>query len=311
MSPRRAATSRLAPLTAVAVAVLQSLYQHRLLSTGQVRAIHAPDATPRHVQALLAGLERRGLVSHARGRHGLKLWHLTNRGADAAEASGELDVPRKLLTPERAAGPLQAHTLGVNEVGIAFMRAARQRGDEFGALSWRHEVVHVAGPARGRRGVELLIADALLTYLLTDGDALSLEYRFVELDRATLPLDRLAAKLARYARLERHVPTGAREPGWRGHYPTFPGLMVVLADRPRRLLERRRHAAIALCEAHPPLAQAEPSVSICLLDDLRDRGPFAPIFARPTDLERAVNWLGERAERVNRDRSNEVGRGLS
>jgi hypothetical protein len=293
VSARRAAASRPASLPAIAVAVLQSLYQHRLLSTAQVRAIHAPDATLRHAQALLADLERRGLARHARGRHGLKLWHLTHRGADAAETSGELDVPRKLLSAERAAGPLQAHTLAVNEVGIAFMRAARQRGGEFGALSWRHEIAHVAGPARGRRGVELVIADALLTYLLTDEDGLSLEYRFVELDRATLPLDRLAAKLARYARLYRHVPKGAREPGWRSHYPTFPGLVVVLADRPRRLLERRRDAALSLCEADPEFAQAELSVSICLLDDLSERGPFAPIFAHAADLEPAVNWLGQ------------------
>jgi Replication-relaxation len=302
VSPRRTAASP-GPLPAVAVAVLQSLYQHRLLSTGQVRAIHAPDATRRHAQALLAGLERRGLVRHARGRHGLKLWHLTQRGADATEASGELDAPRRLLTPERAAGPLQAHTLAVNQVGIAFMRAARQRRDEFGPLSWRHEVAHVAGPARGRRGVELVIADALLTYLLTDGDGLSLEYRFLELDRATLPLDRLAAKLARYARLEQHVPKGAREPGWRSHYPAFPGLLVVLADRARQLLERRRDAALALCQADPELARAELSVSICLLDDLSERGPFAPIFARASDLEPAVDWLGEPDEATSgRDR---------
>jgi hypothetical protein len=129
---------------------------------------------------------------------------------------------------------------------------------------------------------------------MTHETGLSLEYRFLELDRATLPLDRLAAKLARYARLERHVPKGAREPGWRGHYPTFPGLLVVLADRPRRLLERRRDAAIALCQTDPEFRRsAELSVSICLLDDLKQRGPFAPIFDPATDPRRAVNWLGE------------------
>jgi hypothetical protein len=89
------------------------------------------------------------------------------------------------------------------------------------------------------------------------------------------------------------TPKGARERGWRGHYPTFPGVLVVLADRPRRLLERRRDAAIALSEADPELTRAEVSVSICLLDDLAERGPFAPIFARPAEAERAVNWLGE------------------
>jgi Replication-relaxation len=290
-------------LPAVAVEALQSLYQHRLLSTAQVGAIHARDGTPRHAQALLAALERRGLARHARARHGLKLWYLTSRGAVAAEASGELDVPRRLLTPELAAGPLQAHTLAVNEVGIAFMRAARGRDDEFGPLSWRHEIAHVAGPARGRRGVELVIADALLTYLLTEEDGLSLEYRFLELDRATLPLDRLAAKLAHYGRLERHVPKGAREPGWRAHYPTFPGVLVVLADRPRRLLERRREAAIALCKADPGLERAEVSLSVCLLDDLRERGPFAPIFRDAREPERPVDWLGEPGAAASGDES--------
>lgn len=293
MSTGGSGAVREAPLPAVGVAVLQSLYQHRLLSTAQVRAMHAPGATARYVQAVLAGLARRGLVGHARSRHGLKLWFLTPRGATAAETTGELDVPRRLLTVERAAGPLQAHTLAVNEVGIAFLAAASQRGDEFGPLSWRHEVAHVAGPARGRRGVELVIADAVFTYLHADGDSLALHYRFVELDRATLSSDRLAAKLARYARLERYVPKGGHQRGWRTRYPVFPGLLVVLADQARPLLERRRDVVLSLCATDPEIERSPSlAVSICLLDDLREHGPFAPIFLSASDPKTSVDWLG-------------------
>ncbi len=80
------------------------------------------------------------------------------------------------------------------------MRAARARGDECGPLAWRHEIAHPIGPAPGRRTPEQLIADALLTYQRNQPDGTtSFHYRFIELDRATMPVDDLAAKLARYA----------------------------------------------------------------------------------------------------------------
>ena len=283
------------PLRAVEVAILASLYQHRLLATRQVHALHTPDASLRFAQRRLAGLERRGYARHANASHGRRLWYLTAAGARHAEATSELDVPRRLLEPDSAAGPLQAHTLAVNDVGIAFVHAARARGDECGPLGWRHEVAHPAGPARGRRGTELLIADAVLTYLVNaDGVARALEYRFVELDRATLPVDRLVAKLARYARMSTYTPKGAAEPAWNAHYPTLPALLLVLDGGTRRALERRRDAVTAVAGGVAEIQAARGlSASIGLLADLREHGPFAPIFATLTDAARAVDWLGD------------------
>ncbi|HEX8745125.1 MAG TPA: replication-relaxation family protein [Thermoleophilaceae bacterium] len=283
------------PVRAVEVAILASLYQHRLLTTRQVHALHTPDASLRFAQRRLAALERRGHASYGNASHGRRLWYLTAAGARDIEATSEVDVRRRLLDPDGVAGPLQAHTLAVNEVGVAFVRAARARGDQFGPLGWRHEVAHPAGPARGRRGTELVIADAVLTYLVYEGGAArALEYRFVELDRATLPIDRLVAKLARYARMSTYVPKGAAEPGWKDHYPTFPALLLVLDGAPRNVLERRRDALAAVASDVAAIKAARRlSVSVCLLAELRERGPFAPIFRTLAEPGRAVDWRGE------------------
>ena len=64
-----------------------------------------------------------------------------------------------MLKSEQAAGPLQQHTLGVNDVGTAFVKAARARGDECDPFSWRHEIAHPLGPPPGRRKPDQLIAE--------------------------------------------------------------------------------------------------------------------------------------------------------
>jgi hypothetical protein len=190
------------------VEVLESLNQHRLLSTVQIHFLHAPETTPRFVQQFVLGrLRSIGLVDGARARHGLKVWHLTRQGAEAVEAmSSRAETRHKVISPAQAAGPLQQHTLGVSEVGIAFVAAARKRGDECGPFDWRHEIAHPLGPGPGRRLPEQLISDAVLTYQLTEPDeSTSLIYRFVELDRATRSAATLAANLGRYARLYRRT----------------------------------------------------------------------------------------------------------
>lgn len=281
------------PVPGITLEVLQSLAQHRLLSTGQVHAIHTPHATRRRTQQLLAELERGGLAGHVRLERAVHLWHITEPGAVLLRRIPEpAHQPPKVLTAEQAAGQLWRHTLAVNDVGIAYLRAARRRGDEFGALSWRHEVAHRLGPPGRRR--ELVVADALLTYLVADEDGeLAIEYRFLELDRATLAADRLVAKLARYARLHRERDQHG-EPSWRGRYLAFPAVLVVLAGQPRRLAERRRQTVALLCASDPELERTpDVAVSLCLLADLTRHGPFAPIHITPEEPERPVDWLGE------------------
>jgi len=123
----------------------------------------------------------------------------------------------------------------------------------------RLQAAHTLGPPPGRRRPDSLIADALLTYELADpGGAVSVHYRFIELDRATIPTADLAAKLVRYARLYRHAipaddPTEPPVPLWTRHYPVFPTVLAVLAHESRDRLERRRQVVLALCRENPEL----------------------------------------------------------
>jgi hypothetical protein len=288
-------------LGAADVAVLQGIQQHRLLSTVQVQALHAPDRSTRSVQHTLARLRQADLVAMARRPRGSALWHLTEAGADAVEdITDRIETRRKVLGPDNAVGALLAHTLAVNDVGIAFVEAARDRGDECGPFAWRHEIAHSLGPPPGRRAPEQLIADAVLTYQLEEPDGeTSFVYRFIELDRGTRAADDLAARLARYARLYRRTipadtPGGGPARLWAKLYPVFPTILVVLTGRARHLLQRRCDTVLALCRQHPDLADTQAvEISICLLDDLQALGPFAPICRTTADPDRPVDWLGQ------------------
>lgn len=118
-----------------------------------------------------------------------------------------------------------------------------------------------------------------------------------------MPSERLAAKLARYARLYRFRPRSERKgaerppPAWQARYPVFPALLVVFAGLPRRELERRRALITGLCRTEPDLERTpDVSIYLCLLEDLARQGPFAAIFTKPGRSEEPVDWLGERAD---------------
>jgi hypothetical protein len=292
-------------LPAVATEVLTSVYQHRLLSTAQVHAMHLPGRTRRWAEQVLAQLASRGLTAFVRpGRGGPRLYYLTLAGAQAVELiPTRVETRRKLITAEQAAGPLWRHTLAVNDTGIAFMRAARERGDDFGPLGWRHEIAHHTPSAAHARG-ELLISDALLTYLaLGPEHELTFHYRLLELDRATVPTDTLASKLARYADLYHHAPANRSQssgkPAWKARYPIFPDITCVLAGQPRAILTRRAQTVLALCQEDPRLQNTpEVRVSLALLEDVQAKGPFAPIWHQPQNPARALDWLGKPARDV-------------
>ena len=298
--PARGAAGRLGE---VGVEILESLGQHRLLSTRQVHELHLPAVSGRRALEVLARLRRAGLVAVARRPGGLQLWHLTESGDAALEAvPSRAEGRRGAVTPEQAAGPLQEHTLAVNEVGLAFVRAARRRGDECGAFDWFHEIAHPLGPPAWRRAPERLIADAVLTYQLAEeGGGASVAWRFIELDRSNRSAVELARRIGRYARFHRQTvpaegPGAGRPATWERMYPVFPGVMVVLAARPAEHLARRRETVLALCRADPDLAATpEVEVSICTLADLVAHGPFAPIFRGPADPGADLDWLGEAA----------------
>lgn len=284
--------SREVGLPETASEIVASLAQHRVLSTEQVRAIHLPGNRVRWTQRVLARLRGAGLIDRIQPpRAGQRLWFATERGVRMAREAHALEATPRPLEAREVAGQLQAHTIAVNDVGICFLAAARERGDEFGPLSWRHEVAHPLARGRGRRR-RTLIADAVLTYLRGEGGRIALEQRFLELDRATLSVDRLVAELDRYAELYRALDRD-REPAWGAHYPRFPVVHCVLAGAPRPALERRRRSVLALLRSHPRVVRTrEVRISICLLEDLQEQGPFAAIFADVRDPGELVDWLG-------------------
>lgn len=295
----RPAEIELRALPAVAVQVLESLHQHRLLTARQVHAMHTPTALLRWTQHILTELRARGLADHAKGPRGLALWFLTSHGAATIQATATHTEPRwRPTSPAQASGPLRAHTLAVNDTGIAFVKAARERdGDNCGPLSWRHEIAH---PLTQGRGARKLIADALLAYLQAAPDqSLTLHQRFIELDRGTIPPEQLAAKLATYSQLSHHTPTPtanttAGGPSWRTYYRTFPAVIVVLADQTPTHARRRIQRVIALYRTDPTQGRdGTVPISFVTLAQLTTRGPFAPIFISAEHPETYVDWLGQ------------------
>jgi hypothetical protein len=285
------------PLPAVAPSVLAGLYQHRLLTTRQVHALYTPGAGDRWTRKVLDVLRCRELVDRVRGPGTLSCWYLTDDGAEAVEAAGPRgEQRRRVPTRAQAEGLLKRHTLAVNEVGIAFVAAARQRGDECGPDSWRHEIAHPISPGSVRRPAQLVVADALLTYLQTELDgSLVMHQRFVEVDRGTArPADQLAGKLARYTRLRTYAPSADEQapPLWRSYYRAWPHVLIVLADQSPARVAQRITRVLALYESDPAKGSRRPiPFSFVSLPELTTRGPFAPIFTNPTSAE-PVDWLG-------------------
>ena len=133
-----------------------------------------------------------GVVDHAPGAGRLKLWYLAKRGNNAIETIGtRAEHRRKQVSAEQAAGPLRMHTLAVNDVGIAFVNAARERRRvRTVGMATRDRTPHHSQAQQAPR--DMVIADSLLTYTQQCPDrTLSVHQRFIELDRATVPLQAL------------------------------------------------------------------------------------------------------------------------
>ncbi|WP_245589704.1 replication-relaxation family protein [Amycolatopsis balhimycina] len=258
---------------------LTVLYWHRLMSTEQVRRLVAPALSPVTVRAKLADLRRAGLADRITREHRPRTWHVTPVGAEAVEAAGTVDARAYRLPGTLVAHLLQEHTLDVVETGLAFVETARRRGDECGPLSWTPEVAHQFRDRAGdRRGV--VIADAVLQYVLEEAGRRSQRTLFVELDRATMPVARLARKLVGYIRYHDHAPAGAgRKPVWRERYPRFPRVVIVLSGAEQPALERRLADLRAHAQAMPLVSTAAGRVDMIAttLPHLVGSGPLEPV----------------------------------
>jgi hypothetical protein len=279
----------------VALDLLGCLYQHRLCSGEQLRRMVAPAYSEVWIRHLLRrmGPGGMGLIAFVRHRGSnprvhrgvkplgrLQLWYLTERGTAAVEGGGSRsEVRRHQLTGEMAAGPLQPHTLAVNEVGLVFLEAAaRREGHEFGPWQWRHEWPPL-WPERTS-----VIADAWLRYRIGG----HVYHRFLEVDRATMPEDDLADKVARYAAL---YVSGR----WEGRYPSFPEVLVVMSGREAEQLAQRTRVTAGYCQQRCQEALARGfGLSFVLLEDLTRMGPYAEVFVRLDGEPYWADWLGNR-----------------
>ncbi|MFF9488498.1 replication-relaxation family protein [Streptomyces sp. NPDC014676] len=292
---------------------LAVLVQYRMATTEQMRLIISPGVRVEQTLRRLMKLREEGLVDRITlpqaGR--TQVWHPTQYGAQIASEWPELRSRRPLRgAVDRTAVRLKVgHGLTVTETALAFLQDAHHRGDLCRPLDWIPEVHHPLG------GGEAVIPDALLYYQRrpTDGTNRTtgmdsadggnedrngvrggvMLRAFVEVDRATMGPERLAAKLSSYARLHSYAPVPVvrqRQPPfpepaqetWRQRYPLFPRLLFVLDGTSSTGVETRINALRAATRGHELAAfLREVPVLAAPMTDLLQHGPTAPIW-RPT-----------------------------
>src|SRR5487761_1335689 len=272
--------------------VLGSVVRHRLLTARQVHELHLPGKSLRWAQEVLTNLARLGLVKHARLGRTEAAWYATDAGTRAVkgEVAGRAKC-RSRVTPAAAAGPLRAHTLAINDVGLSFVRAARQLGHECHPADWEHEVaLRVSDRAKAGQGSDMLVGDAVRHYTRRFAEGDEVMVRFVELDRGTETMQRLTAKLLAYRQLYSYRPKAGT--GWRDRYLVFPKVLVVLAGRlSTSQLERRRSTFLQLAD-QAGVAETITAM-VTTLPELEERGPCAPIFWTVGADAQPVDFAGE------------------
>jgi hypothetical protein len=270
-----------------------ALFQHRIATADQLRQMLTPEATSSvYLRRLLGELKTSGLVGSTRLGANRWVWFLTEAGLDQAAGLGQTTGrrPRHAITERSAAGLWYAHALTVVQVGLAFLDAARRRGDEFGVLDWTPEVAHRVRDGADRAPEDLLIADALLHYTLNEPTGERIQLRaFVELDRNRMSSERVAAKLISYARFWEYVPAAGRgraghpaDLAWQRTYPRFPRILFLLTGGGTAALERRIADLHAMATGHPQVARMATQVPLgaTTLHQLEVAGPFGPIWTQ-------------------------------
>ncbi|MFJ2171078.1 replication-relaxation family protein [Streptomyces griseofuscus] len=264
--------------------LLATLAQHRMASTHQLHLLLRPDRTRQSVSERLNDLLGERLVDFVvlPQSHRTRVWYLTPKGArltrDWPALRGRPPYP---VTSATAASLKTPHTLTVLRTHLAFVADARRRGDEHGHLDWTPEVFHSIGDG------ERIVADALLHYTLIEGEQRRKMRAFIEVDRATMSSERLAAKLIEYARLWAYEPqpVGRRRqtngPGWLRWYPVFPRILFVLTGASRQTMGHRINDLKAMAAHHPLVADLAREVPLgaAVLDDLEEHGPTSHVWA--------------------------------
>jgi hypothetical protein len=281
---------------------LAVLTQYRMATTEQMHRVIAPSVRIEQTRRRLARLRAEGLVDRITlpqaGR--MRVWFPTPYGVQLTSEWPEMrgHRPSRTVSDPTAVRLKAGHALTVTETALAFLEDARRRGEMCRPLDWLTEVHHPIGSG------EAVIPDALLYYQRgpADDDNGAMLRAFVEVDRATMGPERLAAKLSAYERLYRYVPT---IPGrsrqsigqkpeledWRRHYPLFPRPLFVLDGTGPAGVENR---VTALCAAARQVAPSrflhDVPILAAPLADLHHHGPSAPVWRPVHDPDQRVRW---------------------
>ncbi|USQ89891.1 replication-relaxation family protein (plasmid) [Streptomyces phaeoluteigriseus] len=283
----------------VALAVL---VQYRMATTEQVHLVCSPGVRIEQTRRRLAKLRGEGLVDRVTlpraGR--TRVWFPTAYGVQVASAWPELRGRRASRTvSDRTAVRLRVGH-GLTETGLAFLQDARTRGDVCRPLDWIPEVHHPLG------GGEAVIPDALLFYRRGREGAEGVMLRaFVEVDRATMGPEHLAAKLGAYARLHSYTPQPVgRRPSvvqelgreeWRRSYPLFPRVLFVL-DGTGPAGITTRIDALRAAATQPAVAAFVGDVPVLAapLTDLIQHGPSGAVWHPVHGSGRRLGWMHDR-----------------
>ncbi|MFD7603184.1 replication-relaxation family protein [Streptomyces mirabilis] len=280
------------------------LAQYRMATTEQMHRVIAPEVRIEQTRRRLARLRAEGLVDRITlpqaGR--TRVWFPTAYGAQLASEWPEMrgHRPARAVSDPTAVRLKAGHTLTVTETALVFLEDARRHGDLFRPLDWLTEVHHPIGSG------EAVIPDALMYYKRgsQDGDSGAMLRAFVEVDRATMGPERLAAKLPAYERLYRYVTVapGRRRPSigqkpeledWRRHYPLFPRLLFVLDGTGPVGVENRISALRAGAgQLAPSRFLHDVPILAAPLADLHHHGPSAPVWRPVHDPDQRVGWKG-------------------
>ncbi|MGC9479253.1 replication-relaxation family protein [Streptomyces sp. WG4] len=278
---------------------LAVLAQWRMATTEQMHLLIASGVRIEQTRRRLAKLREEGLVDRVTlpqaGR--TRCWFLTQYGTQIASEWPELRDwrPSRTVSDRTAARLRVGHALAVTQAGLAFVLDARQRGDVCQPLDWIPEVHHPLG------GGEAVIPDALLYYRHnTDGGGGSMLRAFVEVDRATMGPERLAAKLGAYARLYGYVPApppgtrphlAAQEESWRRRYPLFPRLLFILDGTGPVGADNRIDALHAATRQLPPALLHDVPILATTTTELLQHGPAAPVWQPVTRPGHRASWM--------------------
>lgn len=216
-----------------------TLRTHRLLTTRQLWRLCMP-----HLKAKASGgsdipdgildavrtLDRLGLTAWtpARMPGKVRAHYLTPMGWEYTK--GKADNRSYRLTMQKAAGRNQLHTLRVGDVFGRFVEAARERGDVCGPLDCRRELSHECGIQETTLGYttsmpKVVTSDALIRYEDHSGERPKIRRWFLELDRSSLDLDEVRAKIEGYHEAVRWAGKSDPDVRWNGLFP--PVLWVV------------------------------------------------------------------------------------